>query len=236
MMQIRIDRSVKLLILCGIAVLMLPSAFISCKKSTPVAPIPITPLQTLINSDTTLSLYHRLILQANETGLLADKAITLLIPTNAALRAEGYSPSFIDSISATQADNLVRYHYINSRVIIPVADSGAYTGYATLLGPLVFGMSDGVQVWFNGTRAIADTASVGQAFVYRLSAPLPVAFDCWIICWVRIPVFLSWRKPSCGPVSIACCRRGGTIPYWRLSTAPLSTRVMIVWEPSIRPI
>ncbi len=147
------------------------------KKSAAPLVIPITPLQTLINSDSTLSLYHRLLLQANETGLLADKSVTLLIPTNAALRAAGYSPSYIDSISASQADNLVRYHFITSAITIPVADSGAYTPYASLFGPPVYGMSDGKQVWFNGTPAIAETASVGKAVVYRLSAPLTVAYD-----------------------------------------------------------
>jgi uncharacterized surface protein with fasciclin (FAS1) repeats len=177
MMQIRIARSIRLFVHCGMTAFLLLSVFISCKKSTPVAPVPITPLQTLINSDSTLTLYHRLILQANETGLLADKAITLLIPTNAALRAAGYSPGFIDSISTTQADNLVRYHYISSRVSIPVADSGGYTGYTTLLGPQVFAMSDGIRIWFNGIQAIADTEAVGQALVFRLNAPLPVAYD-----------------------------------------------------------
>jgi uncharacterized surface protein with fasciclin (FAS1) repeats len=181
-MQIRIDRSIKPFVFrgiayCWMALFFLSPGLISCKKSAAPLVIPITPLQALINTDSTLSLYHRLLLQANETGLLADKSVTLLIPTNAALRAAGYSPSYIDSISASQADNLVRYHFITSAVTIPVSDSGAYIPYTSLFGPPVYGMSDGKQVWFNGTTGIADTASVGKAVVYRLSAPLTVAYD-----------------------------------------------------------
>ncbi|MDP4214694.1 MAG: fasciclin domain-containing protein [Bacteroidota bacterium] len=175
-MQVRIGRRLTLFVLGGMATLLLASGLASCKKVVPT-PTPITPLQKLINSDTSLSLYHRLLLQANETGLLADKSVTLLIPGNAALRALGYSQTYIDSISATLADHLVRYHFIPSRVSIPVADSGAYTPYMTLAGTPVYGMSDGMQIWFNGTKASPDTSSVGLAIVYRLDAPLAPGYD-----------------------------------------------------------
>jgi uncharacterized surface protein with fasciclin (FAS1) repeats len=144
----------------------------SCKKAVAPVVIPITPLQQRINTDTTLSLYHRLILQANETGLLANDSVTLLIPVNAALRSIGLSEDSIDNLSATLANNIVRYDFIPSRVIIPLADSGAYIPYNTLFGSSVYGMSDGTHVWFNGVQAIFDTAGTGAAIIYRLNGLL----------------------------------------------------------------
>ncbi|HXB10055.1 MAG TPA: hypothetical protein VNW04_23190, partial [Puia sp.] len=49
--------------------------FLACRK-TPPAKIQVTPLQTLVNTDTSLSLFHRMILQANDAGLLNDQALT----------------------------------------------------------------------------------------------------------------------------------------------------------------
>lgn len=165
----QIERSVKIGAIC---VLGLLAGLASCKKSVPVAPIPLTPLQKLVNTDTTLSIYHRLILQANQVVLLNDDTVTLLIPVNAAFRAVGYSADSVDNISATQANNLVRYHFIPGRVIIPVADSSGYIPYATLLGIPVYGMSDGAHVLFNGVQAVKDTANTGRAVVYLLGALL----------------------------------------------------------------
>jgi uncharacterized surface protein with fasciclin (FAS1) repeats len=141
----------------------------SCKKSLPAAPVSLTPLQKLVNTDTTLSLYHRLIVQANGTALLNDDSVTLLIPVNAAFRAAGYSADSIDNTGATRANNIVRYNFIPSSVNIPVADSGAYIAYNTLLpGLSIYGMSDGKHVLFNGVPAVRDTANTGKAVVYLL--------------------------------------------------------------------
>jgi uncharacterized surface protein with fasciclin (FAS1) repeats len=161
-------RGLLLVLLSGAGLL---AGLASCKKSVPVAPTPLTPLQKLVNTDTTLSIYHRLILQANEAVLLNDDSVTLLIPVNAAFRAVGYSADSIDNIGATQANNLVRYHFIPSHVVI-AADSSAYVAYISLLGFPVYGMSDGTHILFNGVQAVKDTANTGKAVVYLLGALL----------------------------------------------------------------
>jgi uncharacterized surface protein with fasciclin (FAS1) repeats len=150
----------------------------SCRKTPGAVPNPITPLQAHINSDSTLSYFHRLIIQANETGLLANNSVTLLIPTNTAFQAAGYSQAFIDSLRSSQADGLVRDLFIPAPVSIPVTDSTAYAPYTTLSGNPVYGMADGHgSVWFNGSRAIRDTAQTGQALVYRLGGILLPSSD-----------------------------------------------------------
>src|ERR1700761_6281443 len=86
--------------------------FLACKK-TPPPKIQVTPLQTLINTDTTLTLFHRMILQANDAGLLNDEAVTVFIPRNAVLIRQGYPEIIIDSMSSTLADRLVRYNFLS---------------------------------------------------------------------------------------------------------------------------
>lgn len=116
--------------------------------------------------------FHRLLLVANETGLLADDSVTLLIPTNDAFRAAGY---LIDSIGSTQADQLVRYHVIKTPAI---PGSATYTAYSTFLGYSVYGMRDNSSViWFNGNPVSGESRQVGKALVYRLSVPLSPAAD-----------------------------------------------------------
>jgi len=141
----------------------------ACKKSSPAVSNPLTPLQSLINTDTSLSLYHRMLLAANETGLLADNSVTLLIPTNAAFRAAGYSEVIIDSLNPSVADRIISYHFISQRA---TPSTNTYTSYPTHLGFSIFGELDGNhQTWFNGT-AVGDTAEVGKALIYKLNSLL----------------------------------------------------------------
>lgn len=149
---------------------------LSCQKTSKPTVIPITPLQTLVNSDTTLTLFHRLLLQANETALLADNSVTLLLPTNAALRQAGYADTIIDKMSATQADRIVRYQYLTAPQVVP--DSGGYKTYPTLLGLGIFGMKDPVRgILFNNISVSGNGIAVGRAFVYRLGGIVTPAAD-----------------------------------------------------------
>lgn len=144
----------------------------SCHKSSSPAGNALTPLQSLVNTDTSMVYFHRLLLAANETGLLADDSVTLLIPTNDAFRAAGY---LIDSIGSTVADRLVRYHFIKS---LAIPDSATYTAYATALGYSVYGMRDNTPATlFNGIVVSGESRQVGKALVYRLSLPLSPPAD-----------------------------------------------------------
>jgi hypothetical protein len=164
-----------LFMIAGLAFLLLFGMTSCQKKTSGPEKVVITPLQTLVNTDTTFSLFHRMILQANETVLLADAPVTLLIPTNAAYRQAGYSEIIIDSLSATFADRMVRYDYLPGKV---VPDSGTYTAYPTLLSEPIYGMRDNnSHILFNGVATTGDGVFVGKAFVYRLSGPIQSAAD-----------------------------------------------------------
>src|SRR5438445_56625 len=142
----------------------------SCRKTPPPVLNPITPLQSLINTDTSLSFFHRMLLVANETGLLADNSITFLIPTNTAFRAAGYSQGNIDSLMPSVADRLVSYHFIPQ---LARPDSNGYVPYPTHLGYSLYGEKDtSAQIWFNGAPVVGDTIMAGKALVYRLNTIL----------------------------------------------------------------
>jgi Fasciclin domain len=159
----------------GVVFVLFCCVAFSCHKTSPPAVVPITPLQTLVNSDTTLSLFHRMLLQANETGLLADKSITLLIPTNAALRQAGYTETIIDSTGASVIDRMLRFQYITAA---GSPDSGGYTAFPTLLGFAIHGMRDSARhIFFNGVMTAGDATPVGKALVFRLNGAISAARD-----------------------------------------------------------
>lgn len=160
--------------IASLAILFL-FGMLSCKKPGPPEKIAITPLQSLVNSDTTLTLFHRMLLQANETVLLADDSVTLLIPTNAAFRQAGYSATIIDSLSANFADRMVLYQYMKGRIL---PDSAVYTPYPTRLGPSIYGLRDNAQhILFNSVATAGAATPVGKAFVYRLNGLIVSATD-----------------------------------------------------------
>ena len=151
--------------------------FLSCKKAPPPKPIQITPLQTLVNSDTSLTLFHEMLIDANDVGLLKDTTASLLIPTNLVLRQAGYTSVIIDSTSSYILDEMLRYNYVLSPMISP--DSG-YTAYPTLLGaPLYIEQDTAAGLLLlnaNGTAG-STPMTVGKASVYFLNTLLPLAAD-----------------------------------------------------------
>lgn len=148
----------------------------SCKKSPPPKPIPITPLQTLVNSDTSLTLFHQMLLDANDLVLLKDTTISLLLPTNAVLRQAGYTTITIDSTSAYLLDRILRYSYIPASL---APDSGSYTAYPTYLGASLFIEKDSAGLFLlnGGATASGKGTAIGQATVYYLNQLLPGAAD-----------------------------------------------------------
>jgi uncharacterized surface protein with fasciclin (FAS1) repeats len=167
----RIAHLLRLFFACGLGIMVAfaLAGLDSCKK-TPPAKVVLTPLQNLVNTDTTLSLFHRMLVQADETALLNDNTVTLLLPTNAAFRSAGYTEIIIDSLSNYIANNLIQYLFITSHIN---PDSSTYQGYPTVDGYNVFGMTDSTHhIWFNGSMVTGKDSMVGNALVYRLSSVL----------------------------------------------------------------
>jgi len=137
---------------------------------------PNTPLQNLVNGDTSLTLFHHLLLRGDDVGLLADDSVTILIPTNAALRQAGFPENIIDSASSAVADRLLRYQYLPSGLS---ADTGALTTNATLLGPPIYAEKLNGVIVFNTTSytTSGDPRQVGKAKVYFLGSTLTPPVD-----------------------------------------------------------
>ena len=161
--------------LAGLLSLFLIGIF-ACQKTAPAKAIEITPLHTLINTDTTLSLYHLMLLRANDIGLLKDTTASLLIPRNEVLIAGGYPEIIIDSMSSSLADRIVRYNYLPSGIR---TDSAGATPVPTRLGvPLYIVDNGNGTLLLNGIgTANSKPNTVGQASVYWLTSLVPPAAD-----------------------------------------------------------
>jgi len=158
-------------------VVLFLAGMIACTKTkSSTVNNPSTPLQTLVNTDTTLTLFHHLLLRGNDVALLADDSATILIPTNNALRLAGFPESIIDSASSAVADRLLRYQYLPSGL---VADSGTLTANPTLLGSPIYAERLGGVIVFNTTSysASGTPLQVGKAKVYFLNSTLTPPVD-----------------------------------------------------------
>jgi len=167
-------RSFTNIIAVVLSVLLL--AVFACKKSTPAKKLVLQPLQTLLNTDTTLTLYHRMILRANDAALLNDSPVTFLFLRNSVLLHAGYGEIAIDSMSATLADRIVRYNYLPSGI---TTDSAGYTPNPTLLGvPLYILKNSSSQYFANGSVTIpVQPSQVGQTIVLYPDSLIPPAAD-----------------------------------------------------------
>src|SRR5450432_2645454 len=156
------------ILICAACMVIIPA----CKKTNAVfVPIKIfsTPLQALIDSDTSLSVFYAIVKKAKDTALYGGTdSVTVLIPTNTAFAAQGITLSAISSMSAATADSLVRYHYI------PAYDSvtsGTYT-FTNKLGTVIYGYTDSSGNYFNGIPATRQSLLGSNATVFELNTPL----------------------------------------------------------------
>jgi uncharacterized surface protein with fasciclin (FAS1) repeats len=149
--------------------------FPSCKKDSTASPITAsTPLQALINSDTTLTIFYAAVNRAGDNSLYAaTDSVTVLIPTNTAFLSQGITTSTINAMPVAAVDSLLRYHFISSSANLT---SGTYNTYNSQLGPAVYGYgnTDGTSNYFNGSLAAKQVLSGSNATVYELSAPLQI--------------------------------------------------------------
>ena len=150
-------------------------AFFACKKAPPPKKLVLQPLQTLLNTDTTLTLYHRMILRANDDALLNDTPTVFLFLRNSVLLNAGYGEIAIDSMSANLADRIVRYNYLPSGIN---ADSSGYTANPTYLGVPLYVLKNANGLFLNGSVTVPNVSTmVGQAAVYYPDSLVSPAAD-----------------------------------------------------------
>jgi uncharacterized surface protein with fasciclin (FAS1) repeats len=144
----------------------------ACKKTTAVfVPIKIfsTPLQALINGDTSLSVFYAVVKKAKDSAMYGGTdSITVLIPTNTAFASQGITVATVNSMSAASADSLLRYYFI------PVYDSLTLGSFSLTnkLGSVIYGYTDGFSTYFNGIPAARQSVLGSNAAVFELGLPL----------------------------------------------------------------
>lgn len=155
------------------AMLAALSIFSSCQKETDNSTTPASPLMNVISSDTTLSYFNLAIIGANDQQIFSSlDSVTVFAPTNDAFRTAGISVGSITALTPAMLDSLIRYHYATGSIN---AGSSTYIAYNSLLGPALYGSTDGTNIYFNGAIALKqDPATTGTATLYKLNLPLQI--------------------------------------------------------------
>jgi uncharacterized surface protein with fasciclin (FAS1) repeats len=148
---------------------------VSCKKDVNNNSLSTTtPLYAQITGDSSIAVFNAAVQKSGDSKLfLGTDSVTVLVPTNAAFLSQGVTLSTIAAMSQSQADSLVRYHYINAPVHLV---TGSYSAFNSLLGPAVygFGNTDGSNNYFNGANAVVQSLPGSNAVLYKLSEPLSI--------------------------------------------------------------
>lgn len=143
----------------------------SCTKNAVFVPLKnfSTPLQALINSDSSLSVYYAAVKKSGDSALYrGTDSNTVLLLTNTAFASVGISLSTINSMSVASADSLLKYYFI------PGYDSiatGAYT-LTNKLGNTIYVYKDSAGTYFNGIPAAPQSLIGSNSVVFELAVPL----------------------------------------------------------------
>jgi uncharacterized surface protein with fasciclin (FAS1) repeats len=130
----------------------------------------LSPLQTAVNADSSLSIFNAAISRASETELLqkADP-LTAIIPVNDAFRLAGINAAAINTMPVSTVDSMVKYFFFSS-VNQPASSSDS--GINTLVGLPVYGAYDGTNIYFNGAVAVPQTSVASNVVLYKINTLL----------------------------------------------------------------
>jgi uncharacterized surface protein with fasciclin (FAS1) repeats len=202
----------------------------SCKKFITVAPITIfsTPLQALIDSDSSLSVFYAVVKKAKDSALYGGiDSVTVLIPTNTAFASQGITVSTVNSMSAAAADSLLRYYYI------PSYDSltpGSFA-FTNKLGTVIYGYTDSTgNNYFNGIPATRQSLLGSNATVFELGTPLIPAIT--VESLIASDTTLSYFAEAVKHTNLNLAPASG----WNTILAPVDTAFIAAGYPTLGSI
>ena len=90
--------------------------FTSCKKDEPVVPT-VKNIAETVASDPNFSLLNQAVTKAGLASALSSGSLTVFAPDNAAFAAAGITSTTINTLTATQVADLLKYHVVGAKEI-----------------------------------------------------------------------------------------------------------------------
>lgn len=140
--------------------------FSSCKKDDPA---PTTKnIAEIVGSDPNFTLLNQAVTKAGLASALSGGTLTVFAPDNAAFAASGITSAIINSLTAAQVGDILKYHVIGSKVMssaVPASDT-----VKTLLGTNLYASKNANGVFVNGIKVKTADVSASNGVIHVISA------------------------------------------------------------------
>lgn len=167
----------RLLMVGCMGLLLATLLLVACTKPEDPAPIEKNTIASRVLSDSNYSLLGSLIARANLGTILDGPGpFTLFAPDDSAFAASGVTTTYISGLSQQQAQSLVLYHVLNSRVSSADLPAGPNAVVNTFAADSIFISKNGSGAFVNGAVIVAPDITVDNGIIHRIDAVLMPPF------------------------------------------------------------
>jgi uncharacterized surface protein with fasciclin (FAS1) repeats len=97
---------------------------------------------------------------------------TVFAPDDSAFAASGINISFINSLSQQQAQTIMLYHILNSKVLVADLPAGPNAKVTTFNGDSIFVTKNSSGVYINGAKVIQNDITVDNGIIHKIDRAL----------------------------------------------------------------
>jgi uncharacterized surface protein with fasciclin (FAS1) repeats len=144
-----------------------------CDKEEDVVPVIKNTVAGAILKGVGYSTLEALVGKANLAIILDGTGpFTVFAPDDSAFAASGITLSFINSLSQQQAQTILLYHTLNSKVLVADLPSGPNAKVTTFSGDSIFVTKNTSGVYINGAKVIQGDITVDNGIIHKIDRAL----------------------------------------------------------------
>jgi uncharacterized surface protein with fasciclin (FAS1) repeats len=144
-----------------------------CDKEEDVVPVIKNTISGAILKGVGYSTLEALVGKANLAITLDGTGpFTVFAPDDSAFAASGITLSFINSLSQQQAQTILLYHTLNSKVLVADLSAGPNAKVTTFSGDSIFVTKNTSGVYINGVKLIQNDIVVDNGIIHKIERAL----------------------------------------------------------------
>ena len=144
-----------------------------CKKEKDVVPVINNTIAELILKGAEFNSLEALLAKANLAITLEGTGpFTLFAPDDSAFAASGITVSFISSLSQQEAQSILLYHTLNSKVMVADLPAGPNAKLTTFSGDSVFVTKNSNGVYINGVKILQSDIAADNGIIHKIAQVL----------------------------------------------------------------
>jgi len=144
-----------------------------CNKKEDIVPVINDTVAGLILKGAEFNTLEALVAKANLAITLDGTGpFTLFAPDDSAFAASGISVSYINSITQQQAQSILLYHTLNSKVLVADLPAGPNAKVTTFSGDSVFVTKNSSGIYINGVKILQNDIAADNGIIHKIERVL----------------------------------------------------------------